>query len=176
MHPCVYFHPFQEIRSKNQLPPSYPHLLLRSSLAAAVLQKYSILVDGLLHSPTDEIRSFPLAGLEDIALIPAKSGCRRKASATVTMSALEKAMIAIIEAFHQYSGKEGDKHKLKKSELKELINNELPHFLGEIKDQETVDKVMETLDADGDAECDFQEFVAFIAMVTSACHEFFEHE
>lgn len=92
------------------------------------------------------------------------------------MSALEKAMIAIIDAFHQYSGKEGDKHKLKKSELKELINNELPHFLGEIKDQETVDKVMETLDADGDAECDFQEFVAFIAMVTSACHEFFEHE
>lgn len=46
------------------------------------------------------------------------------------MSDLEKAMIAIIEAFHQYSGKEGDKHKLKKSELKELINNELPHFLG----------------------------------------------
>lgn len=39
-------------------------------------------------------------------------------------------MIAIIDAFHQYSGKEGDKHKLKKSELKELINNELTHFLG----------------------------------------------
>lgn len=46
------------------------------------------------------------------------------------MSELEKAMIAIIDAFHQYSGKEGDKHKLKKSELKELINNELSHFLG----------------------------------------------
>lgn len=46
------------------------------------------------------------------------------------MSELEKAMIAIIDAFHQYSGKEGDKHKLKKSELKELINNELTHFLG----------------------------------------------
>ncbi|NXY13288.1 S100B protein, partial [Atrichornis clamosus] len=92
------------------------------------------------------------------------------------MSELEKAMIAIIDAFHQYSGKEGDKHKLKKSELKELINNELTHFLGEIKDQETVDKVMEALDCDGDAECDFQEFVAFVAMVTAACHEFFEHE
>lgn len=49
---------------------------------------------------------------------------------TATMSELEKAMIAVIDAFHQYSGKEGDKHKLKKSELKELINNELPHFLG----------------------------------------------
>ncbi|OPJ90223.1 protein S100-B [Patagioenas fasciata monilis] len=106
--------------------------------------------------------------------------CRSPAASrkghAVIMSELEKAMIAIIDAFHQYSGKEGDKHKLKKSELKELINNELTHFLGEIKDQETVDKVMEALDSDGDAECDFQEFVAFIAMVTAACHEFFEHE
>ncbi|XP_072496852.1 protein S100-B isoform X1 [Notamacropus eugenii] len=92
------------------------------------------------------------------------------------MSDLEKAMMTIIETFNQYSAKEGDKHKLKKSELKELMNSELSHFLGEIKEQETVDKVMETLDADGDSECDFQEFVAFIAVITSACHEFFENE
>lgn len=92
------------------------------------------------------------------------------------MSELEKAMVALIDVFHQYSGREGDKHKLKKSELKELINSELPHFLEEIKEQEVVDKVMETLDNDGDGECDFQEFMAFVAMVTTACHEFFEHE
>lgn len=35
---------------------------------------------------------------------------------------------------------------------------------------------METLDSDGDGECDFQEFVAFVAMITTACHEFFAHE
>ncbi|XP_038605669.1 protein S100-B [Tachyglossus aculeatus] len=91
----------------------------------------------------------------------------------MTMSDLEKAMITIIETFHNYSGREGDKFKLKKSELKELINNELTQFLGEIKEQETVDKVMDTLDADGDAQCDFQEFVVFISMITAACHEFF---
>uniref|UniRef100_A0A8W4FCZ9 Protein S100-B n=2 Tax=Sus scrofa TaxID=9823 RepID=A0A8W4FCZ9_PIG len=92
------------------------------------------------------------------------------------MSELEKAVVALIDVFHQYSGREGDKHKLKKSELKELINSELSHFLEEIKEQEVVDKVMETLDSDGDGECDFQEFMAFVAMVTTACHEFFEHE
>ncbi|XP_040842533.1 protein S100-B [Ochotona curzoniae] len=92
------------------------------------------------------------------------------------MSELEKAMVALIDVFHQYSGREGDKHKLKKSELKELINNELAHFLEEIKEQEVVDKVMETLDSDGDGQCDFQEFMAFVAMVTTACHEFFEQE
>ncbi|XP_006010943.1 protein S100-B isoform X2 [Latimeria chalumnae] len=92
------------------------------------------------------------------------------------MSDLENAIVTIIETFHRYSAKEGDKYKLKKSELKELINNELSHFLGEIKEQETVDKVMESLDEDGDTECNFQEFMTFIAMVTSSCHEFFEHD
>lgn len=46
-----------------------------------------------------------------------------------SMSELEKAVVTLIDIFHQYSGKEGDKHKLKKSELKELINTELSHFL-----------------------------------------------
>lgn len=54
-------------------------------------------------------------------------------SAAPGMSELEKAMVALIDVFHQYSGREGDKHKLKKSELKELINNELSHFL-EVRD------------------------------------------
>ncbi|NXN76854.1 S100B protein, partial [Himantopus himantopus] len=89
------------------------------------------------------------------------------------MSELEKAMITIIDVFHRYSEKEGDKHKLKKSELKELINK-LTHFLS--LNKETVDKVIEALDSEGDAECDFQEFVAFIVIVTAACHEFFEHK
>ncbi|XP_032979802.1 protein S100-B isoform X1 [Rhinolophus ferrumequinum] len=48
---------------------------------------------------------------------------------TPRMSELEKAVVALIDVFHRYSGREGDKHKLKKSELKELINNELSHFL-----------------------------------------------
>ncbi|RXM98125.1 Protein S100-B [Acipenser ruthenus] len=91
------------------------------------------------------------------------------------MSDLENSMAAIIDVFHKYSGKEGDKHKLKKSELKDLINNELASFLGQIKDQATMDSLMESLDTDADSECDFQEFMTFIAMVTIGCHEFFEH-
>lgn len=58
---------------------------------------------------------------------------RRREQARVSsgprMSELEKAVVALIGVFHQYSGREGDKHKLKKSELKELLSNELPHFL-----------------------------------------------
>ncbi len=38
-----------------------------------------------------------------------------------------------------------------------------------------MDSLMESLDTDGDSECDFQEFMTFITMVTICCHEFFEH-
>ncbi|KAI1884855.1 hypothetical protein AGOR_G00214130 [Albula goreensis] len=93
------------------------------------------------------------------------------------MSDLENSLATIIEVFHKYSEKEGDKHKLKKSELKELINSELSAYIGQIKDQATMDSLMEGLDADGDSECDFQEFMTFITMVTICCHAFFElHE
>ncbi|XP_029924051.1 protein S100-B [Myripristis murdjan] len=88
------------------------------------------------------------------------------------MTDLETSMATIIAVFHKYAEREGDKHKLKKSELKDLINDELPNLLGHVKDQATLDGLMESLDADGDAECDFQEFMTFVTMVTICCHEF----
>lgn len=91
------------------------------------------------------------------------------------MSDLETCLGTIIETFHKYSSKEGDKYKLKKSELKDLLTHEFPTLTEQVKDQATMDSLMESLDTDGDSECDFQEFMTFITMVTICCHEFFEH-
>lgn len=71
--------------------------------------------------PESSVLSSPKNRVENVKRCPS--------SAASGMSELEKAMVALIDIFHQYSGREGDKHKLKKSELKELINNELSHFL-----------------------------------------------
>ncbi|XP_041745122.1 protein S100-B [Coregonus clupeaformis] len=87
-----------------------------------------------------------------------------------SMSELESSMIAIIHVFHKYSG---HKCKLKKAELKELINNEMSHFITNIQDKETLDELFADLDQNRDLEIDFQEFIVLIAMVTSTCHDLF---
>lgn len=45
-------------------------------------------------------------------------------------STLESAMQLMIQTFHKYSGNEGDKYTLSKSELKEMLTAELGHYLG----------------------------------------------
>uniref|UniRef100_A0A3B3ZQT0 EF-hand domain-containing protein n=1 Tax=Periophthalmus magnuspinnatus TaxID=409849 RepID=A0A3B3ZQT0_9GOBI len=87
------------------------------------------------------------------------------------MSELENGMVTIIRAFHKYSG---HKCKLKKAELKELINNEMNHFIQTA--WYTLDQLFTDLDQNGDLEIDFPEFITLIAMVTSACHELFKGE
>ncbi|XP_010745227.3 protein S100-B [Larimichthys crocea] len=86
------------------------------------------------------------------------------------MSELEGSMVTIIQVFHKYSG---HKCKLKKAELKDLINNEMSHFIMKIHENDTLDQLFADLDQNGDLEIDFKEFIALIAMVTSACHELF---
>ncbi|XP_072309054.1 protein S100-B-like [Eucyclogobius newberryi] len=86
------------------------------------------------------------------------------------MSELEKGMVTIIKVFHKYSAHEC---QLRKAELKELINNEMNHFIQKINENDTLDELFTDLDQNGDLKIDFQEFITLIAMVTSACHELF---
>ncbi|KAG5215331.1 hypothetical protein MJG53_001389 [Ovis ammon polii x Ovis aries] len=82
-------------------------------------------------------------------------------------------METLINVFHAHSGKEGDKYKLSKKELKELLQTELSGFLDAQKDADAVDKVMKELDENGDGEVDFQEYVVLVAALTVACNNFF---
>ncbi|KAI5615836.1 protein S100-Z, partial [Silurus asotus] len=91
--------------------------------------------------------------------------------AVIMPSQLEGAMDALIRVFYNYSGNDGDKYKLNKGELKELLNSELTDFL--TKDPMLVEKIMNDLDSNKDNEVDFNEFVVLVAALTVACNDFF---
>ncbi|XP_018540229.1 protein S100-A1 [Lates calcarifer] len=87
------------------------------------------------------------------------------------MSPLQEAMVSLIEVFYSYSGREGDKFKLNKGELKNLLQEELT--LATSKDTAMVEKILNDLDENKDGEVDFQEFVVLVAAMTVTCNEFF---
>ncbi|XP_070691066.1 protein S100-A1 [Pempheris klunzingeri] len=86
---------------------------------------------------------------------------------------LETAIADLIKVFHSYSGKEGDKYKLSKAELKNLLQEQLPGFLEANKDPMEVEKILGELDENKDDQVDFQEFVNLVSVLTIACNEFF---
>ncbi|NWU72261.1 S100Z protein, partial [Pterocles burchelli] len=89
---------------------------------------------------------------------------------------LEDVMDTLIRIFHHYSGKEGDRHKLSKRELKELLTSELTDFLSGQKHPLLIDKIMKNLDSNNYNEVDFNEFVILVAALTVACNDFFEEQ
>ncbi|KAF1404694.1 hypothetical protein FQV23_0005007, partial [Spheniscus humboldti] len=89
---------------------------------------------------------------------------------------LEDAMDILIKIFHRYSGKEGDRYKLSKGELKELLTSKLSNFLSGQKDPLLIDKIMKDLDSNKDNEVDFNEFVILVAALIVACNDFFEEQ
>ncbi|CAB1332596.1 unnamed protein product [Coregonus sp. 'balchen'] len=91
-------------------------------------------------------------------------------------SRLEGAMDTLITVFYNYSGNDGDKYKLNKGELKQLLNSELTDFLTSQKDPMMVEKIMNDLDSNKDNEVDFNEFVVLVAALTVACNDFFQEQ
>uniref|UniRef100_A0A669Q9K7 Protein S100-A4 n=1 Tax=Phasianus colchicus TaxID=9054 RepID=A0A669Q9K7_PHACC len=81
---------------------------------------------------------------------------------------LEQALAVMVSTFHKYSGKEGDKFKLSKAELKELLTRELPSFITGFQ------KLMNNLDSNRDSEVDFHEYATFLACVAVMCNDFFQ--
>ncbi|XP_029307655.1 protein S100-A1 [Cottoperca gobio] len=88
-------------------------------------------------------------------------------------SQLATSIMGLIKVFHSYSGKEGDKYKLSKAEMKNLLQGELSDFLKGSKDPMVYDNIMSDLDENKDGEVDFQEFVLLIVALTIASNEFF---
>ncbi|NXE99101.1 M126 protein, partial [Menura novaehollandiae] len=87
------------------------------------------------------------------------------------LSELEKAMDVIIDVFHQYSRREGDRDTLTKRELKLLIEKQLGNYLKHVKNKTTIDQIMKDLDLNKDAQLNFGETMLLVIRVTCATHE-----
>uniref|UniRef100_A0A8C3S6D9 Protein S100 n=1 Tax=Chelydra serpentina TaxID=8475 RepID=A0A8C3S6D9_CHESE len=91
-------------------------------------------------------------------------------------SPLEQALAVTLSTFHKYSAKQGDKFKLSKAELKDLLTKEFPVFesISKQMDDAEFQKIMSDLDANKDNEVDFQEFACFLPCVATGCNDFFK--
>ncbi|XP_029943807.1 protein S100-P-like [Salarias fasciatus] len=87
------------------------------------------------------------------------------------MTQLETAMSILMNVFDTYAGADGKPDSLSKTETKTLLQKELPGLLQAAKNQGEVDKLLQGLDFNGDAEVDFGEFVVMVAAITCACHD-----
>ncbi|NXM33156.1 M126 protein, partial [Oxyruncus cristatus] len=87
------------------------------------------------------------------------------------LSELEKAMDVIIDVFHQYSRREGDRDTLTKKELKLFIEKQFVNYLKHVKSQATIDQIWKDLDANKDAQISFGEMMLLVVRVTIATHE-----
>ncbi|XP_026156661.1 ictacalcin-like [Mastacembelus armatus] len=89
------------------------------------------------------------------------------------MSDIQQAMTLLITAFDKYSGKEGDRDTLSKSELKELLENEFGQMLMKANDKAALDRIFNDLDKNKDNSVDFREFATLVCCLTQMCHEYF---
>ncbi|KAJ7307303.1 hypothetical protein JRQ81_009309 [Phrynocephalus forsythii] len=92
---------------------------------------------------------------------------------TAMETPLEKALATLVYTFHKYSGREGDRFTLSKSELKELVTTEVA--LGEVK-AAAIDKLMESLDKNKDEVIDFKEYTSFLSALCMTYNDFFQQD
>ncbi|XP_057196413.1 S100 calcium binding protein W [Triplophysa rosa] len=88
------------------------------------------------------------------------------------MSKLEQAIVAIVEVFEEYAGKDDQKSQLSKAELSELIKNQLSS--GAFKDKvdpENIKEVMDDLDKNHDGEVNFREFSQYVACLAKGYYK-----
>ncbi|NWI22021.1 M126 protein, partial [Crypturellus soui] len=87
------------------------------------------------------------------------------------LSELEKAIDTIIDVFHQYSRREGDKDTLTKAEMKLLLEKQLANYLRNVKTQSSLDQIFKDLDVNKNQQLSFGEVMMLLVRVTIATHE-----
>ncbi|XP_006802647.1 protein S100-G-like [Neolamprologus brichardi] len=81
---------------------------------------------------------------------------------------LQMSMCLMLDTFEKYAKTDGDPNSLSKSEVKTLLEKEMPGMISGAKDQKAVDDLFKALDFDGNGVMDFEEFMVVVAALTCA--------
>ncbi|XP_053092276.1 S100 calcium binding protein W isoform X2 [Pangasianodon hypophthalmus] len=83
------------------------------------------------------------------------------------MSKLEKAIVATVEVFKEYAGKDDDKKRLSNTELSALIKDQLssPELKSKI-DPDDISEALGRIDRNNDGEVSFKEFSQCVAQLS----------
>ncbi|XP_019412320.1 PREDICTED: cornulin-like [Crocodylus porosus] len=87
------------------------------------------------------------------------------------MTQLQGNIEGIISAFNAYAKEDGGCITLSKGELRQLIQQEFPDVLVKPHDLQTIDQVLQHLDAESEDRIDFDEFLVLVFQVAKACHK-----
>ncbi|XP_074836848.1 protein S100-A2-like [Carettochelys insculpta] len=94
-------------------------------------------------------------------------------AALVAPQTLQQALAELVCTFQRYARQEGDRFMLSHRELRELLEKELPS-LGNVQVKEgAFEELLGILDTDKDREVSFEEYIRFVAVACTLCHEFF---
>ncbi|XP_038124401.1 protein S100-P-like [Cyprinodon tularosa] len=89
------------------------------------------------------------------------------------MSSLESAMAILLHTFDKYANSDGVKETMSQSEVKTLIEKELPGLVKAAKNPDQVEKFLKSLDSNGDNMVDFKEFMVLVGSLTCVAHNRF---
>ncbi|XP_009953570.1 PREDICTED: trichohyalin-like, partial [Leptosomus discolor] len=86
------------------------------------------------------------------------------------MSRFLDSISTIVSIFHQYAKGDGDCPNLSRRKMKEFIQTEFADVIAKPHDPQTIDKILQFLEWDGDGEIDFNEFLLLVFRVAKACY------
>uniref|UniRef100_A0A8C6JMG8 Uncharacterized protein n=1 Tax=Melopsittacus undulatus TaxID=13146 RepID=A0A8C6JMG8_MELUD len=88
------------------------------------------------------------------------------------MSRFLDGISTIISVFHKYAKEDGDCSNLSYRKMQEFIQREFADVIAKPRDPQTIDKILQFLEWDGDGHIDFNEFLLLVFRVAKACYWF----
>ncbi|NXL40691.1 RPTN protein, partial [Glaucidium brasilianum] len=86
------------------------------------------------------------------------------------MSRFLDSICTIISTFHKHAKEDGDYSRLSRQKMKQFIEREFADAMAKPRDPQTIDKILQFLEWDGDGEIDFNEFLIVVFRVAKSCY------